>query len=85
MVMFHSQCLSEPTVVSKLVSILNKNSGEVIQKHPRCLTKQMNAIIELKFHRPVCLELYRENKVLGRFMLRYSGKTIAAGMISEIK
>ena len=45
----------------------------------------MNAIIELKFHRPVCLELYRENKVLGRFMLRYSGKTIAAGMISEVR
>ena len=44
----------------------------------------MNALIEIKFSRPVCVELYRENKVIGRFMLRYSGKTIAAGVITEV-
>jgi len=51
----------------------------------RCLTKQMNAIIEIKFSRPVCVELYRDNKVLGRFMIRYSGKTLAAGVITEVR
>ena len=45
----------------------------------------MNAMIEIKFSRPVCVELYRDNKVMGRFMLRYSGKTIAAGMITEVR
>lgn len=85
MVVFHSQNLSEPATVSKLASILNKNSGEVIQKRPRCLTKHMNAVIEIKFPRPICVELYRDNKVLGRFMLRYSGNTIAAGVITEVK
>ncbi|XP_066919591.1 HBS1-like protein [Clytia hemisphaerica] len=85
MVVFHSQNLAEPATISKLVGILNKNTGEIVQRRPRCLTKQMNAIIEVKFSRPVCVELYRENKVLGRFMLRYSGKTLAAGVITEIK
>jgi len=85
MVVFHSQNMSEPATVSKLVSILNKNTGDLIQRRPRCLTKHMNAVIEIKFSRPVCVEMYRDNKVLGRFMLRYSGKTIAAGVISEIK
>ena len=50
----------------------------------RCLTKQMNAVIEIKFPRLVCVELYRDNKILGRFMLRYSGKTIAAGVVTEV-
>lgn len=44
----------------------------------------MSALIEVKFARPVCVELYRDNKVLGRFMLRYSGRTIAAGVITEV-
>lgn len=44
----------------------------------------MSALIEVKFTRPVCVELYRDNKVLGRFMLRYSGRTIAAGVITEV-
>ena len=44
----------------------------------------MNAIIEIKFPRAVCVDLYRENKVLGRFMLRYSGKTLAAGVVTEV-
>lgn len=85
MIVFHSQNLTEPATISKLVSILHKASGEVIQKRPRCLTKQMNAVIEIKFSRPVCIELYRDNKVLGRFMLRYSGRTIAAGVVTEVK
>lgn len=85
MVIFHSQNLAEPATVSKLVALLNKNTGEIVQRRPRCLTKQMNAIIEVRFPRPVCVELYRDNKVLGRFMLRYSGKTLAAGVVTEIK
>ena len=51
----------------------------------RCLTKHMNAVIELKFQRPVCIEKYCDNKVLGRFMLRYSGDTIAAGVVIEVR
>jgi len=85
MVVFHTQNLTEPATVNKLVSILNKATGEVAQNRPRCLTKQMNAVIEIKFSRPVSLELYKDNKMLGRFMLRYSGKTIAAGVVTEIK
>uniref|UniRef100_T2M2X7 HBS1-like protein n=1 Tax=Hydra vulgaris TaxID=6087 RepID=T2M2X7_HYDVU len=85
MVVYHSQNACDPATISKLVSILNKSSGEVVQKRPRCLTKHMNAVVELKFQRPVCIEKYSDNKVLGRFMLRYSGDTIAAGVVTEIK
>lgn len=41
-------------------------------------------MIEIEFERPVCLELYKDFKDLGRFMLRYSGSTIAAGLVEEV-
>lgn len=46
--------------------------------------KNSSAVVEIEFERPVCLELYKDNKELGRFMLRYSGHTIAAGLIEEV-
>lgn len=50
----------------------------------RFLTKGQNAEIELQTQRPVALELYKDFKELGRFMLRYSGSTIAAGVVTEV-
>lgn len=50
----------------------------------RCLTKGMNAIVEIQTQRPVSLELYKNYKELGRFMLRYVGSTIAAGVVTEV-
>lgn len=44
----------------------------------------MSAVVELEFDRPICLELYKDYKDLGRFMLRYSGHTIAAGLVEEV-
>ncbi|XP_033120934.1 HBS1-like protein isoform X1 [Anneissia japonica] len=83
-VLMHYQTLSEPATVRKLVSILHKSTGEVLKQKPRCLTKHTNAIIEIDVSRPISLELYKDFKDLGRFMLRYSGSTIAAGLVVEI-
>ena len=41
-------------------------------------------MIEIETTRPICLELYKDNKDLGRFMLRYSGSTIGAGVVTEV-
>ena len=51
----------------------------------RLLTKGQNALVELQTQRPVALELYKDFKELGRFMLRYSGSTIAAGVVTEVQ
>lgn len=50
----------------------------------RYLSKGQNALIELQTQRPIALELYKDFKELGRFMLRYSGSTIAAGVVTEV-
>jgi len=84
-VVFHYQSLSEPAVIKRLVSQLHKNTGEVVRTKPRCLTKNSSAVIEIELSRPVCVELYKDYRDLGRFMLRYSGATIAAGLVTDIK
>ncbi|XP_063299323.1 HBS1-like protein isoform X1 [Pelobates fuscus] len=84
-VIIHYQTVSEPATIKKLISILHKSTGEVVKKRPKCLTKGMNAIVELQTQRPIALELYKDFKELGRFMLRYSGSSIAAGVVTEIK
>ncbi|XP_029902607.1 HBS1-like protein isoform X2 [Myripristis murdjan] len=84
-VLLHYQTVSEPATIRKLVSVLHKSSGEVLKKKPKCLGKGMNAVVEIQTQRPVSLELYKDYKELGRFMLRYVGSTIAAGVVTEIK
>ncbi|XP_064412141.1 HBS1-like protein isoform X3 [Latimeria chalumnae] len=84
-VLLHYQTVSEPATIRRLVSVLHKSTGEVLKKKPKCLTKGQNAVIEIQTQRPVALELYKHFKELGRFMLRYAGSTIAAGVVTEIK
>ncbi|XP_035176456.1 HBS1-like protein isoform X3 [Oxyura jamaicensis] len=83
-VLLHYQTVSEPATIRRLLSVLHKSTGEVTKKKPKFLTKGQNALIELQTQRPVALELYKDFKELGRFMLRYSGSTIAAGVITEV-
>uniref|UniRef100_A0A4W4ETN2 HBS1-like protein n=1 Tax=Electrophorus electricus TaxID=8005 RepID=A0A4W4ETN2_ELEEL len=83
-VLLHYQTVSEPATIRKLISVLHKSSGEVLKKKPKCLSKGQNAVVEIQTQRPVALELYKDYKELGRFMLRYVGSTIAAGVVTEV-
>lgn len=83
-VVFHYGCVQVQAMIKKLVAQVNKSSGEIIKKHPRCLTKNCNAIVDIVTEAPICIELYANVKELGRFMLRSGGKTIAAGLVTEI-
>ena len=56
----------------------------MIKQRPRVLVKNTSAIIQLEFSRPLSLELYKDYKELGRFMLRSSGNTVAAGLITQV-
>lgn len=80
----HHQSLVEPAVISKLISQLNKSTGEVVKKHPRFLGNNTSGIVEVQVSRPIALELYSDCKELGRVMLRVGGVTIAAGLIVKI-
>ncbi len=70
--------------IRKLVAVVNKSTGEVTKSRPRCLTRNCNAVVEVATDSPVCLELYSDVRELGRFMLRNGGKTVAAGLVTEL-
>lgn len=76
--------MNEAGVIKKIVSQLDKSTGEVVKEKPRFLTKGMSAIVEIKINKPLCMELFQNYRELGRFMLRSTSTTIAAGMITEI-
>ncbi|GFS43862.1 HBS1-like protein [Trichonephila inaurata madagascariensis] len=84
-VIFHYQSLSEQACIKKLVSQLSRSTGEILKNKPRCLTKNSSAVVEIEVNRPICVELFKEFKELGRFMLRSGGSTIAAGLVTNIK
>jgi len=80
----HHAGVTEAATVKKLVAQLSKSSGEVTKKKPRVLAKNSSALVEITTENLICLETYSESKELGRFMLRVGGKTIAAGMVTDI-
>ncbi|KAK9882074.1 hypothetical protein WA026_018920 [Henosepilachna vigintioctopunctata] len=83
-IILHHQSLEEPAVICKLHAQLSKSTGEQIKKHPRFLGSNTSAIVEVQVSKAIALELYSECKELGRVMLRQSGVTIAAGLITKI-
>jgi len=81
----YHQSLSEPAVIVKLISVLDKSTREVLKKNPRHLPKSSTATVRIKItNRPIPLETFKENKELGRIMLRKGGDTIAAGVVTDI-
>ncbi|KAK4872556.1 hypothetical protein RN001_014585 [Aquatica leii] len=83
-VVIHHQSLVEPAVITKLINQLHKSTGEILKKHPRCLSNNSSAMVEIQVSRPIALELYSECKELGRIMIRVGGVTIAAGLITKV-
>jgi translation elongation factor EF-1alpha len=50
----------------------------------RHLGDQTTAVVEIVTQHPLCIEKYSDYKALGRFTLREGGRTIAAGIVTEV-
>lgn len=83
-VLIHHQSLVESANIVKLKALLNKSTGEVMKKKPRCLGNNSVAVVDIEVSRPICIERYKDVKELGRVMLRVAGVTIAAGLVTDI-
>lgn len=82
-VVLHTQSINESAHISKLVSLLDR-SGDVKKRRPRCISDKSTAVVEIRFDRPVCLELFSKYRALGRFTLRDRGRTIACGVVEKL-
>ncbi|KAI8394259.1 P-loop containing nucleoside triphosphate hydrolase protein [Radiomyces spectabilis] len=84
-VVLHHQSADEPAIISKLLMTLDKSTGEMIKKNPRHLSKGATAKVRINMPlRPIPLETFKDNKNLGRVMLRREGETVAAGIVTEV-
>lgn len=83
-VLIHHQSLVESGNIVKLKALLNKSTGEVLKKKPRCLGNNSVAVVDIEVSKPICIERYKDVKELGRVMLRVAGVTIAAGLVTDI-
>ncbi|XP_054154466.1 protein HBS1-like isoform X1 [Oppia nitens] len=83
-VILHCQSLNEQAVIKRLISQLHKSTGQVVKAKPRCLVGNTSGVVVIEIQKPICVELYKDYKDLGRFMLRSAGATIAAGLITKV-
>lgn len=70
--------------IKELISKIDPRTGQVIEDHPKSLKTGDAAVVRIRPVKPVCLETFKEFPELGRFALRDSGRTIAAGIVKEI-
>ena len=98
--LLYTQAIEIPVYVTKLINILTKPNGEIIQRNPRFIfpTKSpsssyssssvtgITATVELRIaeRTRICLETFEQNPVLGRFILRSKGQTLAIGRVSKL-
>ena len=82
-VILHAYAASVEARVSALVAALDPKTGNVTRERPRCLTKNLSAVVELTPVKPVCVERFDAYKALGRVALRSGGKTVALGVVTE--
>ncbi|KAH3685600.1 hypothetical protein WICPIJ_003430 [Wickerhamomyces pijperi] len=76
----------QPAKISKIISLFDKVTGEVSsKKKPKHLSSKQTAIVEIELvGRKIPLQLFKDNKHLGRFVLRKDGDTIGAGVVEKI-
>ncbi len=79
----HTNSVSESAYLTAVLSQINRTTGEVTKKVPRVLTKNQAYVVELTLQRPLCMETFKDCKVLGRFTLRHRDQSVGAGIVLE--
>jgi elongation factor 1 alpha-like protein len=69
--------------LSRLVSLLDRTGG-VKKIKPRAVAAQCMAVVQIKCSRVICVEESVGGGVLGRFVLRMGGVTVAAGLVVRV-
>ncbi|KAG2377339.1 hypothetical protein C9374_009250 [Naegleria lovaniensis] len=83
-VVLHLHNIDVPAVITTLECILNRQQ-EIVEKKPRCILKNSNAIVEITTETPISIEQYSDFPKFGRLTIRLSGETVAAGVVEEVK
>lgn len=82
---FHLHTAQMSCSIIEIVKSLDPKTGQTKEEKPKFLKTGDAAIVKIKPTQPLVVETYKEYPQLGRFAIRDMGKTVAAGVVIEIK
>lgn len=73
--------------LKKLITLIDRKSGDRTQEHPRFIKQDQVAIARFELSQSgqvICMEPFKRFPQLGRFTLRDEGRTVAVGKVLKI-
>ncbi len=81
----HVHTATTPVRFEALEKKLDPRTGAVAEENPSFIKQGDAAVVRFKPLKPVVIERYQDIPQLGRFAIRDSGRTVAAGTVLEVK
>jgi elongation factor 1-alpha len=82
---FHIHTAQISCTFTELIRTLDTKSGGTKEENPKFLKTGDAAIVKIKPTQPLVAEAFKDYPQLGRLAIRDMGKTVAAGVIIEVK
>jgi len=73
-----------PGIIRRISAIIDKTTGEVIKKNPKCIRDHEYSLVEVAIDKEHCMELYSNFKSFGRVVIREKMSTLGVGKIVRI-
>jgi len=80
----HAHTAQVAATISELIAKIDRRTGQPTAEKPKTLKTGDSAIVKITPLRPIVMETFKEFSELGRFALRDSGSTVAAGIVQEV-
>ncbi|WVW79603.1 translation elongation factor Tu [Kwoniella bestiolae CBS 10118] len=80
----HVHTLAEEVTLTALLAYFDKKTLEKSKKPPQFAKQGMLVSVLIETTAPICIETYKDSKILGRFSLRDEGKTVAIGKVTKL-
>ncbi len=81
----HVHTATTPVTFAELIQKIDPRSGSVAEENPQFIKQGDAAVVRFKPRKLIVIEKYSEIPQLGRFAVRDSGRTIAAGVVLDVK
>lgn len=81
----HVHTATTPVTFAELIQKIDPRTGAVAEEKPAFIKQGDAAVVRFKPMKNVVVEKYQELPQLGRFAIRDSGRTIAAGTVIDLK
>jgi elongation factor 1-alpha len=82
---FHTHTSQVPCKIVEIEKKLDPKTGAELEKNPDFIKKQDLAIVRIQPVKPMVIERSKDIPQMGRFAIRDMGRTVAAGVVLDVK